>query len=343
MENQFLRFACLTSCHFIFWLMVLTSQAFAQTQRPACALSDRSASVVQSLKASQADSKRQACSPALEVFDGWGTAPTLLVLPDNRIRAFLLTSNRPGEKGIHVRVLETSDTGMTWRIAGRFYDLPNRKQGANQHVGTPNIVRLDDGRLFAAFVDHTVVRRHGSGSKSKRVWQYTLRTAKSFDDGASWRPLGQIDTMRHTSRGLWEPFIFRHSSGGPIQVYYARERNRKITCPRKRGDAQDIVVAESTDGGRTFGRARVVLGRGGSREGVPSVVELVDGSLLMAFETWNRTACNDLDPRLTVGLARSCDRGRTWRYLKNAVRLPRSKKSRRPGPICCGSKMDGSR
>ena len=168
----------------------------------------------------------------------------------------------------------------------------------------------------AAFVDHAVT---DAGPPGRPLWRYALHAAVSGDGGASWTPLGEIDSTTHATRGIWEPVLFRHSGGGPIQVYYALERSRAETCGGKDTDAQDIVVKESSDGGASWGARRVALRRGGSREGVPSVVETDDGAMLIAFETWMNADCAALEPRLTVGLARSRDKGRSWSYLPNAL------------------------
>jgi hypothetical protein len=130
--------------------------------------------------------------------------------------------------------------------------------------------------------------------------QYRLRVSRSGDGGATWAVAG---TITQGAVGVWEPFLYlaRSPAGGRLlRVVYAGELTN--------GGEQDIVQRESADGGATWGPVTARIHTPGSRNGMPGVAALPDGSLVVVMEGF----WTGVWGAFTVGLARSFDGGATW-------------------------------
>jgi hypothetical protein len=95
---------------------------------------------------------------------------------------------------------------------------------------------------------------------------YRIALAASVDGGATWAPRAVV---AEGPTGLWEPCLYLTSAGGLRVAYSAELAN---------GGEQDIVQRGSPDGGRTWGPPQVVAHTPGSRNGMPGVARLGDGS-----------------------------------------------------------------
>lgn len=178
------------------------------------------------------------------------------------------------------------------------------RENSGGALGNPQPLISPGGDIYVAFRDHD----YGTRSTAK----YKLRLVKSRDGGRTWDfvndddLLGQIDVSQH---GLWEPFLF-FDAKGLLRVVYAKERGDKV-CPAHKGVKQDIVSRVSHDSGKTWSDERVVASEGVSRDGVPFVTKLSDGSFLLVFESWQSSACGNANPNLLIRSMRSAD-GVIW-------------------------------
>jgi len=158
-------------------------------------------------------------------------------------------------------------------------------------LANPNLYQLPNGRLLCAFRHHT--------SEAGQPTIYRIEVCYT-DDMKGWLFSGTVEAFSTTSgKGIWEPFLYQVRGDPAIYCAYAKE------LPNGQ---QNIVARVSTDNGMTWGGERIISHTDGSRDGMPSVTYLSDGSLLAVFEgfwagTWGK---------FTVNSRRSFDAGRTW-------------------------------
>jgi hypothetical protein len=152
------------------------------------------------------------------------------------------------------------------------------------------LLQLGTGAILAAY-------RHHDGNGSARV--YRIAVSVSHDFGGSWAPLAVVTAG---PVGVWEPFLHAYSGDAAevVHVYYAGE----IT----NGGEQDILRQTSIDGGMTWGAVDVRLHTPNSRNGMPGVAELFDGSLLAVYEGFGSRGWGHFEVRAR----RSFDAGATW-------------------------------
>lgn len=130
---------------------------------------------------------------------------------------------------------------------------------------------------------------------------YRLRVSRSDDGGSTWAVAG---TITHGPVGVWEPFLYlawnADTGQRVLRVMYAAELTN--------GGEQDIAQQESADGGATWGPVTARIHTPHSRNGMPGVAALPDGSLVVVMEGF----WTGVWGAFTVGLARSFDGGATW-------------------------------
>ena len=155
------------------------------------------------------------------------------------------------------------------------------------------LLQLRTGIILCAY-------RHHSGNGTARV--YRVQVSRSNDDGKTWAFAGSVVVG---TTGVWEPFLYQLSGDvddkNTVHVAYAAE----IT----NGGEQDIVFQTSRDGGVTWGGVWSRVHTSGSRNGMPGLALLSDGSLFLVFEGFWGTAGWG---HYTVNSMRSFDHGETW-------------------------------
>ena len=160
------------------------------------------------------------------------------------------------------------------------------------------------GELLAAYRHHTGCGPAGRSptptprpSRPGVCTDYTLRVSVSDDRGVSWQPRS---TVVQGTIGMWEPAFFQLGSG--LAVAYSQELSN--------GGLQSIVWKVSGDAGRSWGPVAVLSdGRQhDSRDGMPGLTRLRDGSVLLVFEGFWRHGWG----RFSVQIRRSFDDGASW-------------------------------
>ena len=175
---------------------------------------------------------------------------------------------------------------------------------AADDLANGHLLALPNGTLLCAF------RHHFSGPRGT---VYTLQLAASHDAGASW---GAPALITSGATGVWEPYLLLTPSA--LRVAYSAELTN--------GGEQDVVLRSSSDGGGAWGPVDSVLHTPGSRNGMPGLAVLRDGSLLLVCEGfWGARGWG----AFTVNSARSLDGGRTW-VQRQVARAP-------PAPANAGS------
>ncbi len=113
--------------------------------------------------------------------------------------------------------------------------------------------------------------------------------------------------------GLWEPFLLQMPNGR-LQAYYSSEEGLKPD--------QRVEMKTSQHGGKTWKNPVTVARKKGSRDGMPGVVRLADGTLFAVFEA------QDAPPfQFVIRAVRSKDGGRTWSARRELVYRPRHRVS----------------
>jgi hypothetical protein len=243
------------------------------------------------------DCRRLAPASAAARIADRSLAPRGVKLPDGRV---LIGLKRTLADRHVIQALTTSPRDDEWIIRGTVEENASADGG---DLGNPIPFRHGQGRLLMAFRDH---QSRPGGERT-----YQLRVEFSDDDGLTWHRgkaegEGIIDVSSH---GLWEPFLYEDAHGD-LRVVYAKEHAPR-SCRGKLLRKQDIVTKVSRDGGKSWAGEAVVASAGFSRDGVPSVARLRDGSFVLVFESWRNEACDSLNPKLVIRSMQSRD-GVTW-------------------------------
>jgi len=176
-------------------------------------------------------------------------------------------------------------------------------------LANPDLYQLPNGRLLCAFRHHTI--------HPNKPIIYRIEVCYT-DDMQNWNFLGTVEAYTTSSKvGIWEPFLFQIPNNNNLYCAYAKELST---------GEQNIVARVSVDGGANWGGEFIISHTSGSRDGMPTVTTLNDGSLLAVFEgfwsgTWGK---------FTVNIRRSFDQGRTWEQPQIIHQSPQSHNSGAP-------------
>lgn len=253
------------------------------------------------------DCKRLVPTSQADLITDRSQAPRAARLPDGSL---LVGVKRTIANRNVIQALVLNELDGKWDIRGTVEE--NTGVGVTD-LGNPMPFISRNGRLMMAFRDHVLSAEEG---KSK----YQLRVEYSDDRGFTWKrwDAGGGGIIDQSSYGLWEPFLY-HDAHGELRVVYAKERDRRY-CGQRLVEKQDIVTKVSRDGGRSWTDEHVVASAGLSRDGVPSVARLRDGSYMLVFESWRNEKCEGLNPRLVIRSMQSRD-GVQW-DKRSVVYLP---------------------
>lgn len=229
----------------------------------------------------------QTPSLALDAFGTWfspgvgGTYARATPLANGEFLGFYETG------GPAIRTTVSKDNGWTWEQRSEVVREPptNARDLANPHGA-----QIPGGRVVAAVRHHDTI----NGRRNYRILAFA-----SDDNGLSWRFLATIEAGANP---IWEPFVFV-AADNSVQIYYAREN-----LPREGGENQQIVMKKSYDGGVTWGPMIVVASSNRSRDGMPGVARLNDGSIIVIIESWR----NPGNPKFVIRTVQSNDNGNNW-------------------------------
>ena len=172
-----------------------------------------------------------------------------------------------------------------------------------------NLAQLPSGRILASYRHHVPVTGGGAENPPKH---YAIEVSASDDNGTEWTPLS---TVVSGPVGMWEPFLWpptASSHGGGDNVIWAAY-SQELT----NGGLQSIVWQRSTDQGASWA-APLTISDGRqhrSRDGMPGITRLGDGSLLLVFEGhWDFFFHNRTESRrhFSVQARQSQNEGATW-------------------------------
>lgn len=190
------------------------------------------------------------------------------------------------KKAIAVR--GSKDGGKTWDA---YHRIAEDSENADYDIFP---LQAKDGRVLAAFRHHT---------PDKGI--YRIEVCSSANKGVRWT---YFSTVALGTVGLWEPFLLQMPKGR-LQCYYSSEEGLKPD--------QLVEMKTSEDGGKTWKNPVTVARKKGSRDGMPGVIRLADGTLFAVFEA------QDVSPfRFVIRAVRSKDDGRTWSATRELVYKP---------------------
>jgi len=180
---------------------------------------------------------------------------------------------------------------------------------ATTDLANPNLYQLPNGRLLCSFRHHTI--------QPNKPTIYRIEVCYT-DNMDHWTFLGTVDAYSTSAKtGIWEPFLFQVPNSNNLYCAYAKELS---------SGEQNIVARISTDGGANWGSEFIISHTANSRDGMPTVTTLNDGSLLAVFEGWWAGTRG----KFTVNSRRSFDQGRTWTQPQVIHQSPGSHNSGAP-------------
>lgn len=187
-----------------------------------------------------------------------------------------------------------------WQHQGRVRSDP--REGID--LGNCELTFLKNSqRLLASYRHHTgcgtVAPLSAHRISSSTCKNFSVQVSFSDDMGKTWAPLS---TVIQSNVGMWEPFFFtlQHNR---LMVAYSQELSN--------GGMQSIVWQQSNDEGVTWGKP-ITISDGKehhSRDGMPGIARLADGSLMLVFEGFWATGKWG---HFSVQARRSKDEGATW-------------------------------
>lgn len=217
--------------------------------------------------------------------------------------------------GGFVRFCTSDDDGLTWNEPVNVIRIPETPTGQKMVLANANIVVMKDGAYMVAFRAHT-----GGPVGEFTEFYSSIRYCISRDGGTTWSEDITVIENNHVGAeftGFWEPHML-YVKGGQLAMYYAAdclggtaEGYPFINDIEKQ---QHIIVHLYDEAAESFGRP-IVASNGidhGSRDGMPSICELSDGSYAMVIES------SSMRPRnaFVVQMLFSED-GITWTEPKN--------------------------
>ncbi len=227
------------------------------------------------------------------LYEGRAAYPRVVELADGTL---LATFDHPTATGRAIGSTRSTNGGRTWEEYQRVWEEPGPVDLANAFP-----LQLPDGTILVALRHHRPEQR-----------RYRLEVYASEDQGYHW---ALRSVLAEGTTGLWEPFLMLLPDG-TLQAYYASEEG----CYPD----QTIEMRSSPDQGHTWGTPLTVASKARSRDGMPAVVRLAAGELLVVFEA------QDLPPyRFVLRAVRSRDGGASWSEERELVYRP-ANPARRP-------------
>jgi hypothetical protein len=195
--------------------------------------------------------------------------PSLLQLSNGDL-LYAFSTNEQG--GFDMKLIRSADGGDTWGAAVTVY-------AGSGNDYNPHLVELTNGDVLAAF--HTNEDSNDD-----------IKVVRSTDHGYTWRVK---KTVYKTSALERWTVIMQLSNGDVLSVFATQE-----------GGNWNITLRRSLDDGYTWG-GKVIMYSGPGVELGPSIIQLVNGNLLTAFET---NEDGTWDSKSLV----SSDNGYTWQH-----------------------------
>ena len=215
------------------------------------------------------------------IFVQSGGYARMTTLPDGRL-ACVYTG------GGYVRYCTSEDDGVTWSSPTNVIRIEHTPTGQKMVLANANIVVMKDGSYMVAFRAHT-----GGPVGEFSEFYSSIRYCISRDRGATWSEDITVIENDHVGpefTGFWEPHML-YIKDGVLAMYYAADC---LGGPAEGYpfiddiDKQQHIVLHLYDESTECFGAPIIASNGidhGSRDGMPSVCRLSDGSYAMVIES----------------------------------------------------------
>lgn len=202
----------------------------------------------------------------------------MCALPDGKL-AFVYSG------GAYIRYKTSSDDGKTWSEPTNVIKLDTCPTGQPMTTANANIVVMNDGSYMVAF------RAHTAGSQFDTFYS-SIRYCISRDGGKTWSSDTIVAENTHVGpefTGFWEPHML-YVKDGKLAMYYASDciGGDAVGYPFVADmEKQHIIVHLYDETTGRFGEP-IIASNGNdhkSRDGMPVVCKLSDGSYAMVIES----------------------------------------------------------
>ena len=194
----------------------------------------------------------------------------------------------------------SSDEGASWDGAKCIYEHYDTTQAGNNRIvkiDNPDFAQLSssnpykpDRIIYAVNERVRTVDEENPENDDKDAFPYYISVLTSDDGGETWSDPVKIYSSSEYA-GCYEPFVLELPDG-TVQVYFADET--PYASASGIGD-QNVTVVESTDGGQTWGTARVASYCKGGRDGMPAAT-VYNGNIYLTVEYRSPAGGEDFHP-----------------------------------------------
>ena len=215
------------------------------------------------------------------IFVQSGGYARMTTLPDGDL-ACVYTS------GGYVRYCTSADEGITWSAPTNVIKIESTPTGQKMVLANANIVVMKNGAYMVAFRAHT-----GGPVGEFTSFYSSIRYCISRDKGVTWSEDIIVVENNHVGgefTGFWEPHML-YVKDGKLAMYYAADclGGTAVGYPfiNDIEKQQHIVLHLYDEETKQFGEP-IIASNGidhGSRDGMPSVCELADGTFAMVIES----------------------------------------------------------
>jgi hypothetical protein len=223
----------------------------------------------------------------------------------------LLATRTVGDKQRTKIICSTSqDGGKTWRD----FSTIDQDETPGSDIGDGHLLELHDRSLLYSY------RKNVHAPAATNLPRYEIRVAVSRDGGASWTAHSTVKAVRAEKgevRGLWSSALHQRKDGVLLCFYDDEDAAWQAGFKR-----HQWLMMKQWDAPTSTWSAPVIVSRASdpkhlSRDGMPSVVELPDGTLLCALESVR----TEKPPVNVVRLVRSSDGGKSWSWQREERQL----------------------
>lgn len=216
----------------------------------------------------------------------------------------LLTTRTFGREGIAKIICSRSaDGGVTWRDLSIIVqeDVPGLD------IGDGHLMACRDGTLLYSF------RKNLCRGTTIKNPHYQIKVAMSRDGGLTWTDHSCVKDVQAAAgevRGLWSSFLHQRTDGTLLCFYDDEDEAWRAGFKR-----HQWLMMKSWDDQTKSWSSPVIVSRAKephhlSRDGMPSVVEMPDGTLLCALES----VATEKPHYNVIRLVRSSDGGKSWSW-----------------------------
>ena len=222
----------------------------------------------------------------------------------------LATRTAGGEQLTKIICSKSPDGGKTWRDLSPI----DQDETPGSDIGDGHLIELRDRSLLYSY------RKNLHGAAVTNGLRYEIRVAVSRDGGLSWTAHSTVTAVHAEKgevRGLWSSALHQRKDGALLCFYDDEDAAWQAGFKR-----HQWLMMKQWDDKRATWSAPVIVSRAKdsknlSRDGMPSVVELPDSTLLCALES----VMTEKPHVNVVRLVRSTDGGKSWSWQREERQL----------------------